>query len=301
MAANGVNAVRTYTVPPRWLLDLASEHRLYVMVGLPWEEHVTFLDDRRRAAAIEERMREMVRSCAGHPAILCYAIGNEIPASIVRWHGKRQIERFLKRLYIAAKSEDPGALVTYVNYPSTEYLSLPVHRPRVLQRVPRVGPAVRVLPRSAPAHRRRPPARGHGGRPRLAAQLRGGAGAGARLAGPDCVLGRLCRDVRVLLDGRVVPRRLRDRRLGVRPGRPQPRPRSRRWPRSARPTPRCRSHRTPTGRGFPWSSARTTARARCAAASTACATCEYPDYEVIVVNDGSTDRRTRSPASTTSG
>jgi GT2 family glycosyltransferase len=125
MAANGVNAVRTYTVPPRWLLDLASEHRLYVMVGLPWEEHVTFLDDRKRTAAIEERMREMVRSCAGHPAILCYAIGNEIPASIVRWHGKRQIERFLKRLYCAAKSEDPGALVTYVNYPSTEYLSLP--------------------------------------------------------------------------------------------------------------------------------------------------------------------------------
>ena len=98
---------------------------LSVMVGLPWEQHVTFLDDRRRTAAIEERMRDMVRSCAGHPAILCYAIGNEIPASIVRWHGKRKIERFLKRLYLAAKSEDPGALVTYVNYPSTEYLSLP--------------------------------------------------------------------------------------------------------------------------------------------------------------------------------
>ena len=125
MAANGVNAVRTYTVPPRWLLDLASEHGLYVMVGLPWEEHVTFLDDRKRMASIEERVRAMVRSCAGHPAILCYAIGNEIPASIVRWHGKQRIERFLKRLYHAAKSEDPGALVTYVNYPSTEYLSLP--------------------------------------------------------------------------------------------------------------------------------------------------------------------------------
>jgi GT2 family glycosyltransferase len=95
------------------------------MVGLPWEEHVTFLDDRRRMASIEERVRGMVRSCAGHPAILCYAIGNEIPASIVRWHGKQRIERFLKRLYHAAKSEDPGALVTYVNYPSTEYLSLP--------------------------------------------------------------------------------------------------------------------------------------------------------------------------------
>jgi GT2 family glycosyltransferase len=125
MAANGINAVRTYTVPPRWLLDLASEHGLYVMVGLPWEQHVTFLDDRRRTSSIVDRVREMVRSCAGHPAILCYAIGNEIPASIVRWHGKRCIERFLKRLYEATKSEDPGALVTYVNYPSTEYLSLP--------------------------------------------------------------------------------------------------------------------------------------------------------------------------------
>ena len=55
MAANGINAVRTYTVPPRWLLDLAAKHGLYVMVGLPWEEHVTFLDDRSRTRSIEER------------------------------------------------------------------------------------------------------------------------------------------------------------------------------------------------------------------------------------------------------
>src|SRR5918997_612951 len=66
-----------------------------------------------------------VRTCAGHPAVLCYAIGNEIPASIVRWHGRRRVENYLERLYRAAKEEDPEALVTYVNYPSTEYLSLP--------------------------------------------------------------------------------------------------------------------------------------------------------------------------------
>src|SRR5205807_10266057 len=41
MAENGINCVRVYTVPPRWLLDLALEHGLYVMVGLPWEQHVT--------------------------------------------------------------------------------------------------------------------------------------------------------------------------------------------------------------------------------------------------------------------
>ncbi|RPJ62121.1 MAG: glycosyltransferase [Acidobacteria bacterium] len=122
MAANGINAVRTYTVPPRWLLDLAQIHRLRVMVGLPWEQHVTFLDENERCASIEGRVREAVRACADHPAVLCYAIGNEIPASIVRWFGHRRVEAFLHTLYCMAKAEDPDSLVTYINYPTTEYL-----------------------------------------------------------------------------------------------------------------------------------------------------------------------------------
>jgi GT2 family glycosyltransferase len=125
MSANGINAVRSYTVPPWWMLDLALKHGLYVMVGLPWEQHIAFLDDRERASAIKESVRAGVRACAGHPAVLCYAVGNEIPASIVRWHGRKRIERFLKRLYHAAKQEDPEGLVTYVNFPTTEYLQLP--------------------------------------------------------------------------------------------------------------------------------------------------------------------------------
>jgi GT2 family glycosyltransferase len=125
MAANGLNAVRTYTVPPRWLLDAAQRHGLRVMVGLPWEQHVAFLDDTKRVRSIEERVRAGVRACAGHPAVLCYTIGNEIPAPIVRWYGHRRVAYFLKRLYRATKAEDPDGLVTYVNYPSTEYLQLP--------------------------------------------------------------------------------------------------------------------------------------------------------------------------------
>src|SRR6266508_89960 len=102
MAESGINTVRTYTVPPRWLLDARS-----------------------RTRSIECRMKEGVRSCAGHAAVLGYSVGNEIPAPIVRWHGRRRVERFLGRLYEAAKEEDPDALVTYVNFPSTEYLELP--------------------------------------------------------------------------------------------------------------------------------------------------------------------------------
>lgn len=125
MRAAGLNAVRTYTVPPRWLLDLAAEHGLRVMVGLPWEQHVAFLDDPDRARGIERAVREGVRACAGHPAVLCYAVGNEIPASIVRWHGARPVEAFLRRLCRAVKEEDAEGLVTYVNFPTTEYLDLP--------------------------------------------------------------------------------------------------------------------------------------------------------------------------------
>ncbi|ABK19216.1 glycosyltransferase [Syntrophobacter fumaroxidans] len=125
MAANSINAVRTYTVPPRWLLDIAQKHGLRVMVGLPWEEHIAFLDSKKMARDIERRVRLGVKECAGHPALLCLTIGNEIPASIVRWYGARKVENFLKRLYEAAKAEDPEALVTYVNFPTTEYLQLP--------------------------------------------------------------------------------------------------------------------------------------------------------------------------------
>ncbi|MEN6484193.1 MAG: glycosyltransferase, partial [Syntrophobacteraceae bacterium] len=124
MAENGINAVRTYTVPPRWILDIAQVHGLRVMVGLPWEEHIAFLDNRKLAKDIESRVRAGVRECAGHAALLCFTVGNEIPASIVRWHGKHRIEKYLERLYKAAKAEDPEALVTYVNFPTTEYLDL---------------------------------------------------------------------------------------------------------------------------------------------------------------------------------
>ena len=124
MVRAGANALRVYTVPPRWLLDAAERHGLGVMVGIPWEQHVAFLDESGLGDAIERRVGRAVRSCAGHPAVLCYAVGNEIPATVVRWTGRRRVERHLERLYRVAKEEDPDALVTYVNYPSTEYLEL---------------------------------------------------------------------------------------------------------------------------------------------------------------------------------
>ncbi len=125
MARLGINAVRTYTVPPRWLADLAAEHGLRVMVGLCWESFTAFLDLPGQQRDIRRRLRADVRTLSGHPAVLCYSLGNEIPQSMVRWLGAGRVQRFLQHLFDDVKSEDPTALVTYVNFPTTEYLRLP--------------------------------------------------------------------------------------------------------------------------------------------------------------------------------
>ena len=126
MAANGFNAVRVpHTTPPCSLLDAALRHGLRVMVGLSAEQFVGYLIDRKKAPDIEEIIRSKVRAIRGHPALLCYAIGNEIPAPTARWLGRRRVERYLHRIYRVVKQSDPRGLVTYVNYPTTEYLELP--------------------------------------------------------------------------------------------------------------------------------------------------------------------------------
>jgi glycosyltransferase involved in cell wall biosynthesis len=124
MATGGINTVRVFTVPPLRLLDAADRAGLKVLIGLPWSEHVTFLDSREVQAGIREAVVIGVRACARHPAVFAYLVGNEIPPDIIRWHGPRKIERFVASLVALVKSEHPGALVSYANFPSTEYLNV---------------------------------------------------------------------------------------------------------------------------------------------------------------------------------
>ncbi|GAC1610895.1 MAG: hypothetical protein NVS3B26_20300 [Mycobacteriales bacterium] len=130
MAELGLNTVRTYSVPPVEMLDMAAELGLYVLVGLHYDDwrmqsgsgrrvHRRVLDSGQRAvdAALER--------VAGRPEVLAVSIGNEVPADLVRLHRIHAVEQMLGRLVDELHAGDPDLLATYSNFPTTEYLHIP--------------------------------------------------------------------------------------------------------------------------------------------------------------------------------
>jgi GT2 family glycosyltransferase len=125
MRGGAINALRTYHVPPTWLLLTATEHQLSVFVDVPWPKHLCFLDCAASQAEARDAVRRAAKQAQDHPCVLGLSIGNEIPADVVRWHGARRVERFLAELADVVKQVDPNQLVTYASFPPTEYLELP--------------------------------------------------------------------------------------------------------------------------------------------------------------------------------
>jgi O-antigen biosynthesis protein len=118
----GANVIRVYDVPPRWLLDMALERKLKVFIDVPWSRHLCFDSAERREQA-RKAVREAVYACANHAAVFAYSIANEIPADIVRWTGAKSVSNFIDELIAEAKHADPGCLCTFSNFPPTEFLN----------------------------------------------------------------------------------------------------------------------------------------------------------------------------------
>ena len=118
----GANLLRVYHVPPRWFLDVAAQYDLLLLIDVPWDKHLIVLDDVVRRTAARQAVAHAVLACAKHPAVFAYSVANEIPPDIVRWSGAGRVAEFIDELVAEAKRLDPQCLCTYANFPSTEFL-----------------------------------------------------------------------------------------------------------------------------------------------------------------------------------
>jgi GT2 family glycosyltransferase len=122
MRETGVNLARVYYVPPKWFVDACAEAGIRLLITIPWAEHIEFLKDRKVRKEVVRAIRDGVSTHSGHPAIFGYLVGNEIPSTMVRWIGAREVTEFVEELVNVAREADPKALISYASYPPTEYL-----------------------------------------------------------------------------------------------------------------------------------------------------------------------------------
>ena len=120
-------------------------------------QHVAFLDRPKLARSLRRDVVRQLGQVARHPATVLAAVGNEISAGVVRWHGAARVERFLREVYDDAKQAAPETLLTYVNYPRDGLPRSAVLRRLCVQRVSASRSGAAGLP-GAPAARRRRPA-----------------------------------------------------------------------------------------------------------------------------------------------
>ena len=122
--ALGFNTLRIYHEPPKWFMDLAAEHSLKLWVDIPWGQHHAFLDSKRERKLIRQHIHQVALRIGEHPALFACCIGNEISSELIRWQGASNVSRFLDELVDQVHQVRPSMLCTYGNYPSTEYLQL---------------------------------------------------------------------------------------------------------------------------------------------------------------------------------
>ena len=130
IADAGFTVVRTYTLPPDDVIDAAAEHGLLLFAEsfYPDWRYITGgsqRDVRDVLVSARRTVRAAARQFAGNPHIAALSLGNEIPADVIRWVGTRTIARAIGDLASTVRDEDPDLLVTYGNYPTTEFLPLP--------------------------------------------------------------------------------------------------------------------------------------------------------------------------------
>jgi glycosyltransferase involved in cell wall biosynthesis len=117
----GANVVRLYSAPTAQLLDDFLEFGVYALIDVPWEKHRCFFEDWSAREAARESVEKTAHSLGNHPAVFAISVVNEIPNDVVRFYGHPRVEAFLSELNDSVKQLAPECLTTFANYPTTEF------------------------------------------------------------------------------------------------------------------------------------------------------------------------------------
>ena len=117
------NVVRVYHTPPAWFLDAAQAHGIKLLVDVAWPKNLSFDRDAGIAATAHAAVRAAAVACGNHPAVFALSVVNEFPPDLARYIGRRRVERFIDGLVRTSRAAAPHCLVTFANFPTTEYLS----------------------------------------------------------------------------------------------------------------------------------------------------------------------------------
>jgi ABC-type multidrug transport system fused ATPase/permease subunit/GT2 family glycosyltransferase len=129
IAAAGFTVARTYTAPPEDVMARFDDVGVRVLAGVHYADWRYLIGSSRRqlrriVGDARREVREAAERFAGDHRVVALSLGNEVPADVLRWLGTGVIADTISELADVVHDADPGQLVTYANYPTAEYLPL---------------------------------------------------------------------------------------------------------------------------------------------------------------------------------
>ncbi|BDS08185.1 hypothetical protein NT6N_32250 [Oceaniferula spumae] len=118
----GFNAVRVYGDFDPMLLDAAAGAGVWVFIGLSWSPGRDFVSNPALFAEARLALDDGLQKWGDHPAVAGVMVANEIPADLVRWMGVNMVRSALEQLIDQARALKPELLYAYASFPTTEYL-----------------------------------------------------------------------------------------------------------------------------------------------------------------------------------
>ncbi|MEM6910821.1 MAG: glycosyltransferase [Verrucomicrobiota bacterium] len=118
----GFQAVRLYDLPNEAVLGELEAQGIYFFLGIPWTWQVDYRREAHCFAEGERLLKETLEAMGGHPFLAGLLVANEIPAEMVRWMGRAWVADSLERLVGVAKAMLPDLPCGYATFPPTEFL-----------------------------------------------------------------------------------------------------------------------------------------------------------------------------------